>query len=149
MNNFLYSMKFAFEKMVSEIHRILEMTVYDNKEKREIFFSVGTCLHWILDYAERIDVKEQDQGIMSAFKYANNSLKHSIEVNKITEEVGGFEFPIEFPFESPVREVIWSIVDDGDKKWKNQRKNYKKFLEGKNINETCKNVIEILEKYSI
>ena len=86
---------------------------------------------------------------MSAFKYANNSLKHSIEVNKITEEVGGFEFPIEFPFESPVREVIWSIVDDGDKKWKNQRKNYKKFLEGKNINETCKNVIEILEKYSI
>lgn len=37
MNNFLYSMKFAFEKMVSEIHRILEMTVYDDKEKEKYF----------------------------------------------------------------------------------------------------------------
>lgn len=149
MNNFLYSMKFSFEKMSSEIHRILNMTVYDDEEKREIFFAVGTCLHWILDYAERVDVREQDKEIISAFRYANNSLKHSIEVKRITEEVGGFEFPIEFPFESPAREVIWSIVDDGDKRWENQRKNYKKFLEGKNVNVTCKNVIELLERYSI
>lgn len=149
MNNFLYSMKFSFEKMSSEIHRILNMTVYDDEEKREIFFAVGTCLHWILDYTERVDVREQDKEIISAFRYANNSLKHSIEVKRITEEVGGFEFSIEFPFESSAREVIWSIVDDGGKKWENQRKNYKKFLEGKNVNVTCKNVIELLERYSI
>lgn len=93
MNNFLYSMKFSLEKMSSEIHRILNMIVYDDEEKREIFFVVGICLHWILDYAARIDVKEQNKEIISAFKYANNSLKHSIEVKKITEEVGGFEFP--------------------------------------------------------
>lgn len=125
------------------------MTVYDDEEKREIFFAVGTCLHWILDYAERVDVRKQDKEIISAFRYANNSLKHSIEVKRITEEIGGFEFPIEFPFESSAREVIWSITDDGDKRWENQRNNYKKFLEGKNVNETCKNVIETLEKYSI
>lgn len=125
------------------------MTVYDDEEKREIFFAVGTCLHWILDYVERVDVRKQDKEIISAFRYSNNSLKHSIEVKRITEEIGGFEFPIEFPFESSAREVIWSITDDGDKRWENQRNNYKKFLEGKNVNETCKNVIETLEKYSI
>lgn len=149
MNNFLYSMKFSFEEMCSEIHRILDMTVYTDKEKREIFFAVGTCLHWILDYAERIVVREQDKEIISAFRYANNSLKHSIEVKRITEEVGGFEFPIEFPLEIPEREVIWSIIDDGDKRWENQRKNYKKLLEGKNVNETCKNIIKVLEKYEL
>ena len=149
MNNFLYSMKFSFEKMSSEIHRILNMTVYDDEEKREIFFAVGTCLHWILDYAERVNVRNQENEIISAFRYANNSLKHSIEVKRITEEVGGFEFPIEFPFESPEREVVWSIVDDGDKRWENQRKKYKKFLERKNVNETCRNIIEILEKYEL
>ncbi|MBD5481470.1 MAG: hypothetical protein HDR15_02890 [Lachnospiraceae bacterium] len=149
MNNFLYSMKFSFEKMSNEIHKILNMTVYDDEGKREIFFVVGTCLHWILDYAERIDVREQDKEILSAFKYANNCLKHSIEVKKITDEVGGFEFPIKIPFESPEREVIWSIVDDGDKRWENQRKKYKKFLEGKNVNRTCKNVIGLLEKYEL
>lgn len=147
MNNFLYSMKCSYEKMYSEIHRILDMTIYEDKEKEEIFFAVGTCLHWILDFAARIDIKEQDRGIISAFKYANNSLKHSIKVMEITEEAGGFEFPIEFPFESPEREVIWSIVDDGDNRWEKQRKNYKEFLEGKNVNETCNNVIKILEKY--
>lgn len=148
MNNFLYSMKFSYEKMCSEIHRILNMSTYDD-ERRDIFFSVGTCLHWILDYAERITVKEQDKGIISAFRYANNCLKHSIEIKKITKEVGGFTFPIEFPFEGPKREVIWSIVDNGDKRWENPRKNYKKILEGKNVNETCKKVIEILEKYEL
>lgn len=149
MNNFLFSMKYSYEKMCSEIQRILNITTYGDREKREIFFTVGTCLHWILDYAERIDIRKQDIGIISAFKYANNSLKHSIVVKKITEEAGGFEFPIEFPFESPVREVIWSIADDGNKRWENQRNNYKKFLEGKNVNETCKNVIKILEKYEL
>lgn len=128
------------------------MTVYNDEEKREIFFAVGTCLHLILDYAERVRVEanSQDKKIISAFRYANNSLKHSIEVKGITEEIGGFEFQIKFPFESSVREVIWSSTIDGkDKRWENQRENYKKFLEGKNVNETCNNVIEMLEKCKI
>lgn len=153
MNNFLYSMKFSFEKMCSEIHRILDMTAYTDKEEREVFFAVGTCLHWILDYAARIEVREQDKEIVSAFRFANNCLKHSIEMKRITEEVGGLEFPIdcpiEFPIEFPEMEVIWSIVDDGDKRWENQRNNYIKLLEGKNVIETCKEVIEILEKYEL
>ena len=41
MNNFLYAMKFSFEKMCSEIHRILDMTVYSDKEKREVFLQLA------------------------------------------------------------------------------------------------------------
>lgn len=51
---------------------------------------VGTCLHWILDYAERIDIVEQDKGIVSALRYVNNSLIHSTEVQEIAEEIDGF-----------------------------------------------------------
>lgn len=32
MNNFLYSMRFSFDKMGSDIYRILNITDYDNRE---------------------------------------------------------------------------------------------------------------------
>ena len=47
------------------------------------------------------------------------------------------------------KEVVWSIIDNGGEDKKNQRNNYKKLLEEKEIIETCKNVIEILEKYEL
>lgn len=149
MNNFLYAMKSSFEKMNKEIYKVLNQTVYGDKEKNEIFFSVGTCLHWILDYAERVNITEQDKGVISAFRFANNCLKHSIVIKELTDQVGGIEFLIEFPLEIPERQVIWSVIESGDEKWKNQKQNYKILLEGKDVLKTCKNIIEILEKYEL
>lgn len=148
MNNFLYAMTESFNKMQEEVHKILNISEYTEKEKNQLFLVVGSCLHCILDYAERIDIKEEDKkSLLSAFRYANNSLKHCVEVREISEQVGGFEFPIEFPFESPEREIVWSIIDNGDKE--NQKRNYKKFLEGKDVVKACKEMINILEKYEI
>lgn len=147
MNNFLYAMTEFFKRINHGIHKILSATTYEDKEKREILLCVGTRLHWILVYAERIVILEQDKEIVSAFRYANNTLTHNSEVKEITEEVGGFEFPIEFLIECPGREVVWAIIDNGDKK--NHKRNYKTFLEGKDVIETCEKMIGILREYKI
>lgn len=147
MNNFLYAMTESFKYMNEEIHRVLDLSNFTEEEKNKLFLAVGTCLHSILDYADRVKIKKEDQKLVSAFRYANNSLKHCIEVKNITKQRGGFSFSIHFPLVLPKKEVIWSIVDNGDKE--NQRNNYKILLEGKDIIETCNNVIKILEKYEL
>lgn len=147
MNNLLYAMTESFNKMQEEINKILAISEYTEKERNQIFLAVGSCLHYILDYAERIDIKEEDKSLLSAFRYANNSLKHCVEVKSITKQQGGFSFSIHFPLVIPKKEIVWSIVENGDKE--NQKRNYKKFLEGNDVLETCKRMIEILEKYEI
>lgn len=149
MNNFLYSMIESFEKMQVEIHRVLNTSNYTEKERNKLFFMVGSCLHSILDYADRVKIKKEDEKLISAFRYANNSLKHCIEVKDITKQSGGFSFPIHFSLVILKKEIVWSIVDNGGEDRKNQRNNYKKFLERKDVVETCENVIEILEKYGL
>lgn len=147
MNSFLYAMAESFNKMQEEVHKILNISEYTETEKNQLFLVVGSCLHCILDYAERIDIKEEDKSLLSAFRYANNSLKHCVKVKSITKHQGGFTFPIHFPLVIPKREIVWSIIDNGDKE--NQKRNYKKFLEGKDVVKTCKEMINILEKYEI
>lgn len=145
MNSFLYAMVESFNKMKEEVHKVINISEYTEKEKNQLFFAVGTCLHWILDYADRIDIEEEDKGFLSAFRYANNSLKHSIEVKSITSQQGGITFPIHFPLVIPRRKIVWSIADNGNKE--SQKKNYKKFIAGKDVIETCQRAIKILEKY--
>lgn len=140
MNSFLYAMNKSFNNMQEEIHKILNISEYTEKERNQLFLVVGSCLHCILDYAERIS-------LLSAFRYANNSLKHCVEVKSITKHQGGLTFPTHFPLVIPKRDIVWSIIDNGDKE--NQKRNYKKFLAGRNVIETCQKVIEILEKHDL
>lgn len=149
MNNFLYAMIESFEKMQEETHRVLEKSKYTEKEKNELFFVVGTCLHSILDYADRVRINKEDEKLISAFRYANNCLKHCIKVKDITRQQGGMTFPIHFPLVIPKKEVVWSIVSNKNTKYQNQRDNYEKLLSGKNVIKTCKSAIEILEKYEL
>lgn len=148
MNNFLYAMIESFDQMEKKVHEILNMSQYTEKESREVFFAVSSCLHSILDYAERIELDEKDKSLISAFRYANNSLKHCIEVKTIVAPRDGLVFPMHFPLAIPKRKIVWSIVDNGDSKYENQRTRYKEFLSGKDVIETCKCVIDILKKYT-
>lgn len=147
MNIFLYAMTESFEKMKNEIDSILKASIYTEEEKNRIFLSVGSCLHSILDYAERVDVDESDKRFVSAFRYANNSLKHDITVLKITEHEGGIEFSISFPLEIPERQIVWEIFSDGG--LESQKKNYLRFLKGKDVIGTCGEIINILKKYDL
>lgn len=149
MNNFLYAMTESFHQMEKEIHRVLNMSQYTEKESNELFLAVSSCLHYIMDYAERIKLNEKDKSLISAFRYANNSLKHCIEVKTIAVPREGLVFPIHFPLVMPKKRIVWSIVNNEDTKFENQRIRYKEFLEGKDVIETCKNVIDMLEKYEL
>ncbi len=149
MNNFLYAMTESFHQMEKEIHRVLNMSQYTEKESNELFLAVSSCLHYIMDYADRVELNEKDKSLISAFRYANNSLKHCIEVKTIAVPRGGLVFPIHFPLVIPKKEIVWSIVDNEDAKFENQRTRYKEFLGGKDVIETCKNTIDMLEKYEL
>lgn len=149
MNNFLYAMIESFNQMEKMVYKILNISQYTEKESNELFLAVSSCLHSILDYAERIELNEKDKGLISAFRYANNSLKHCIEVKTIVAPRGGLVFPIHFPLVIPKRKIVWSIVGNEDPKYENQRTRFKEFLSGKDVIETCKCVIDILEKYTL
>lgn len=139
----------SFNQMEKKIHRILNMSQYTEKESNELFWAVSSCLHSILDYAERIELDEKNKSLISAFRYANNSLKHCIEVKTIAEPRGGVAFPIHFALTIPERKVVWSIVGKEDPKYENQRIRYNEFLSGKDVIETCNYAIDILEKYKL
>ncbi len=121
----------SFKSMQEEIHRALGTSNFTEEENNKLFLTVGTCLHSILDYVDRVKIKKKDEKIVSAFRYANNSLKHCVEVKDITKQNGGFSFPIYFHLIIPERKVVWSILDNGGEDRKNQRNNYKKLLEVK------------------
>lgn len=148
-DNFLYAMIESFNQMENKVHRILNMSQYTEKESNELFLAVSSCLHSILDYAERVELNEKDKSLIAAFRYANNSLKHCIEVKTIATPRGGLVFPMHFPLAIPERKIVWSIVGNGEPKYENQRTKYKEFLSEKDVIETCKCVIDTLEKYTL
>ena len=99
MNNLMYAMEHSYSEMKIEIDQILKKKDYTTEDENSIFYAVGTCLHAMLDYAERIRSNDLDKDTRDAFKYANNGLKHGIEVETITKSTGGITFPIQFPLE--------------------------------------------------
>lgn len=135
--------------MEKKVYRILNMSQYSEKESNELFLAVSSCLHSILDCSERIEFDKKDKSLISVFRYANNSLKHCIEVKTIAAPRGGLVFPTHFHSVIPKRKIVWSIVGNEDPKYENQRIRYKEFLSGKDVVETCKYVIDILEKYKL
>ena len=147
MNNLMYAMEHSYSEMKIEIDQILKKTDYTTEDENSIFYAVGKCLHAMLDYAERIRSNDLDKDTLDAFKYANNGLKHGIEVETITKPTGGITFPIHFPFVIPVRRIIWKVKWDA--RSKRQEEMYLKHLDGKDVVSTCGEFIERLKEYSI
>lgn len=146
VNNFKYALKKSFEEMKQVVSKILNKCEYGKEEHKELFFYIGTCVHWILDYAERLEINEEDKKYISAFRYINNSLKHGFEIKELTSQEGGLEFPIEFPLEIPEKQIVWSVADNG---LESQRRNYEEILSGEDVITTCEKVMEILLRYKI
>ena len=147
MNNLMYAMEHSYSEMKIEIDQILKKKDYTIEDENSIFYAVGKCLHAMLDYAERIRSNDLDKDTLDAFKYANNGLKHGIEVETITKPTGGITFPIHFPLEIPVRRIIWKVK--WDVRSKRQEEMYLKHLDGKDVVSTCGEFIEQLKEYSI
>lgn len=146
MNNLKYAMEKSYDYMVEEINSVLSGTIYSEKERQRLFYACGTCLHWILDYAERVNVSEEDKKIISAFRFVNNELKHDKALLEITEQTGGFSFPFSFPMEILAKKVCWKDIEDNGK-YESQYKNYVQYLKERGVIDTCKEVIDRLIKY--
>lgn len=148
MKYFSYSMEKSFVYMTKEIKEIVNMSKYAEEERSRLFYACGTCLHWILDVAERVELTGEEGRYMSAFRFANNSLKHDAELFEMVVPTGGISFPIVFPLEIEKKEIRWKkLYDNG--KYEKQFRNYEKYLKGKPVIETCKRAIEILNAAEI
>lgn len=147
MKNFMYAMEHSYSVMKTEVNLILRKTDYTIEDENRIFYVVGMCLHAMLDYAERIQSNDLDKDTLNAFKYANNGLKHGIELETVTKSTGGMTFPIYFPLEIPVRRIIWKVKWDA--RSKQQQKMYLQYLDGKDVVSTCGEFIERLKQLSI
>ena len=147
MNNFMYAMEHSYSAMKTEVDRILQKSDYTTEDENGIFYAVGTCLHAMPDYAERIQCNDLDKDRLDAFKYANNGVKHGIELETVTKSAGGMTFPIHFPLDIPVRRIIWKVKWDA--RSKRQQEMYLQYLDGEDVVSTCGEFIERLKQYPI
>lgn len=147
MDNFVFTMEKSYNYMLEEINEILDGTIYSDNERKRLFYACGSCLHLILDFAERIDISEKDREYISAFRFANNALKHDKDLFDFTEETGGISFPITFPLVIPKKEVRWKKLENNGK-FESQYNNYVKYLEKQPIIDTYKKAIDMLLRYN-
>lgn len=147
MNNFMYAMEHSYLAMKTEVDQILQKNDFITEDENRIFYAVGMCLHAMLDYAERIRSNDMDKDWLDAFKYANNGLKHGIEIETVTKSAGGMTFPIHFPLDIPVRRIIWKVKWDA--RSKHQQEMYLQYLDSKDVVTTCGEFIEQLKQFSI
>lgn len=141
-DNFLFAMNKSFEEMKKVIYNVISKPIYSEKDKQDLFYSVGSCLHYTLDYAERVNMNQDYNQIFSAFRHVNNSLKHSCQIKEISEHKGGITFPIEFELEIPIRKVVWSVSNNEG--YEPQRRNYEILLKDKDVISTLQEFINIL-----
>lgn len=124
----------------------------NNEElKKEVNYRVGTFLHWLIDAYERIEsssaVAQFDKSFFSGLRYANNKLKHDLNIIKVYQQTGGFSFPISFPFSSPITEYKCCIYEDEtNEKYKKQYKNYARYIQNTNIIEICEKAFSIIDE---
>ena len=79
----LYSMNKAYEELKCA------MIEYNTNEK-EVYFRLGSCLHWIMDCYERVKeiVPEEQKILFLSLAAANNAQKHLKEFEKMSVITG-------------------------------------------------------------
>ena len=148
LSNTIYAMNIAIDTLIKRI---------DSKEwnDNEIHYYLGTALLWTgltLEKIENsgIEFTIEEKGKTTAFKGANNALKHLENLVKLDLTEYGFRFDeSHWPlvFEQYIR---WGSVDNiKEIAHDYQKKAYKKYLEGKSIENTFKDIKEIINKKCI
>ena len=145
---FTYALQKSFEELFAAIDTAKKD--WNNDElRKDANFRLGSYLHWIMDFWERIEKKatisSEDKSFFSAFRYANNKLKHGKELLALYNLSGGLEFTdFEFPFSSEPIELVWAEFEKSEKEFENQFENYQAILQGKQIEDTINQSKEIL-----
>lgn len=129
-----------------------------SKDNQEIYTAIGELLLWVVttdewhikngldDYKQR---KGKDEGgkILYGMRHAFNCLKHNMSFFQIHHKEGGFSFPISSPLKIKEITILWMAAGDIlNGEHVNQKENYIKYLQGKEVIETFENVITFLNK---
>ena len=122
----------------------------ENADKEDVYFVVGTAVHWIMDCIDRIPnecVKAEHKKMFSALRFANNCLKHNITFEN-AHKVKRLGYPYDYAYDYGTH-YNWISLDQVkiSEKSENQRKNYKSELEGKNIAITLLEILNIVKEY--
>ncbi|WP_420768767.1 hypothetical protein ACNR9V_03305 [Parageobacillus thermoglucosidasius] len=144
---------YALEKAYQRLQRAI-----GSYHDQEIYTATGELLLWVMTthewhkkhnkgYLDRL--KKSDKGkILLGLLHAYNSMKHNMDFIKIHNKVGGgLTFPITFPAFFPPAIVCWIKAGDVlEGKYPSQKKNYEKFIEGKEVLGTFELAIEFLKE---
>lgn len=108
------------------------------------------AVHAIADCYERNKAKisSDDKGIVLAFCYLNNQLKHDKELEIFTIQIFSAVFPTRFPLRlgSSSHSFIWENFEDhGSVRAEAKREHYDEFLNGKDVKDTIMRVKTILD----
>lgn len=141
----LYSMN----KAIEEAREAMEAT---EKDEKEIYYRVGTALHWIVDCFDRISevkipISSSDESYRIALHAANNALKHRPELLKLHQKTGGMTFPMRLPIHFIASYYIWASIDAVTLNNAKQKGPYKTLMEGNDIRLTFKKTKGIIEAY--
>lgn len=151
---FTHALKKSFEELLATINSA--KTDLNNDElKTDVNFRLGTYLHWMMDCWERIEdnsttpITQEHKALFSAFRYANNELKHGENLISLYKRTGGVSFPgFSFPMIIESIEFKWAVLDISEKGHANQFKNYQSYLESKLIIDTVIEAKEVAETYN-
>ena len=141
----LYSMN----KAIEEARKAMEDT---DKNEKEVYYRVGSALHWIVDCFDRvcevkIKISPKDEDYRMALHAANNALKHRPELLKLHKKTGGTRLPMRFPCHFLAIYYVWDSIDTVPLNIPKQKKSYKSLLEGKGIRLTFEATKNITETY--
>lgn len=102
------------------------------------------CLKGLAEYSS-------EPNWLLACKFANNRLKHDGRVADVGNKVGGFTFPMSFPFVSLVPDVVWRSFHDLEetrskykKSFYSQKEAYQHDFAQRSVCDTLKAVLDEL-----
>jgi len=151
---FTFALQNSFEELKVSI-TCAERDLHNDELKKEVNYRLGTYLHWMMNLWERIEkneviqIAQEHKSLISAFRYANNELKHGKSLVTLYQRTGGFSFPISFPLVIEAIAFKWAKLEMSNKGHESQFTNYQLYLEGKQIIDTIIDAKEIVEKYNM
>lgn len=145
---------YALEKARERLRVAIE-----SRDKKEAYAAIGELLLWVMTTEEwhwkhnkgfkrRRNRHEKGQ-ILFGLRHAYNSMKHNMIFYQIHDTPVGFTFPFTFPVHFKPLNILWTAADEKlEEGYDTEIKNYKAYIEGKNVSFTFNEAIEFLyEEY--
>lgn len=121
----LYSIDKAYDELVEALKRA---------DEKEVYFRLGSCLHWIIDCYDRVkgtEIEKQNEEMFRAVKGANNAQKHIRQLYKLHEEKTS-NYPKKYPKHYGVK-YLWRDIEKIPLRNEKEKIAYQKLFCGNSI----------------